>query len=95
MAGLGAMVGAGNTLGPFLGGLFTDHLNWRWCFYMNLPVGFLNFLFVVLYCNIPRTEENVWDKVKRVDFLGSFVLLCTLMAFNIPILLGGTTWAWG
>ncbi|KAJ3289325.1 hypothetical protein HDU79_004149 [Rhizoclosmatium sp. JEL0117] len=95
MAGLGAMVGAGNTLGPFLGGLFTDHLNWRWCFYLNLPVGFLNFIFVVLYCNIPRAEGDVWDKVKRVDFLGSFVLLCTLMAFNIPILLGGTTWAWG
>ncbi|ORY36925.1 MFS general substrate transporter, partial [Rhizoclosmatium globosum] len=94
MAGLGAMVGSGNMLGPLIGGALTDKLTWRWCFYINLPVGAITFLFFVLFCNIPRKAVNTWETVKNVDLLGSFVLLVSLMAFNIPILLGGTTWAW-
>ena len=34
---LGAVFGVTTVLGPLLGGLFTDHLSWRWAFYVNLP----------------------------------------------------------
>ena len=36
---LGAVFGVTTVLGPLLGGLFTDHLSWRWAFYVNLPIG--------------------------------------------------------
>ena len=36
---LGAVFGVTTVLGPLIGGLFTDHLSWRWAFYVNLPIG--------------------------------------------------------
>ena len=36
---LGAVFGVTTVIGPLLGGLFTDHLSWRWAFYVNLPIG--------------------------------------------------------
>src|ERR1700710_1348773 len=36
---LGAVFGVTTVLGPLLGGLFTDHLSWRWAFYVNVPLG--------------------------------------------------------
>ena len=36
---LGAVFGVTTVIGPLLGGLFTDHLSWRWAFYVNVPIG--------------------------------------------------------
>jgi EmrB/QacA subfamily drug resistance transporter len=36
-------------LGPILGGWLVDHMSWRWCFYVNLPVGALAFLWGWLF----------------------------------------------
>ncbi|MFN7471693.1 MAG: MFS transporter, partial [Roseiflexaceae bacterium] len=43
---IGAVFGLASILGPFLGGSLTDTLNWRWVFYVNLPVGIVAFLFI-------------------------------------------------
>ncbi|ORY36912.1 MFS general substrate transporter [Rhizoclosmatium globosum] len=94
MSFLGVAVGLGNLLGPLLGGVFTNSLNWRWCFYINLPVGFLAFLVLLVSFNIPKPEGSILQKLKNVDFLGAIVLLFTMFAFNIPLLIGGITWAW-
>jgi DHA2 family multidrug resistance protein len=61
--GMGALLGP--ILGPALGGWLTEHLNWRWCFFINLPVGILAFLGVWFFTS---HDSNV--KAKPFDFVG-------------------------
>mgnify|MGYP001421948115 CR=1 FL=1 len=68
MAMWGAGIMVGPILGPTLGGWLTDVLNWRWVFYINVPVGILAFLGIASF--MPAVER----RLRAFDFLG-FALL--------------------
>jgi DHA2 family multidrug resistance protein len=74
--GAGAILGP--ILGPALGGYFTEHWSWRWCFYINLPVGILAFLGVLAFISGDRTRQ-----AKRFDFLGFGMLTLFIAAFQM------------
>ncbi|THD79468.1 MAG: DHA2 family efflux MFS transporter permease subunit [Phenylobacterium sp.] len=61
--GAGALLGP--ILGPALGGYLTEDFSWRWCFYINLPVGILAFLGVLIFISGDRVA-----RAKPFDFLG-------------------------
>lgn len=65
MAIWGAGIMVGPILGPALGGWLTDHYNWRWVFYINLPVGILAFLGIAAF-----VQEHRHDTPGAFDFLG-------------------------
>jgi MFS transporter, DHA2 family, multidrug resistance protein len=56
-------------LGPTLGGWITDNWNWRWNFYINLPVGAIAFLMVSAFVHDPSYMKNR-SVGRRVDYLG-------------------------
>ncbi|MBD0837349.1 MULTISPECIES: MDR family MFS transporter [unclassified Streptomyces] len=86
----GAVFGATSVLGPLLGGLFTEHLSWRWVFYVNLPVGVVALAVIAAALHIPRrTAHHV------IDYLGTFLIASVATCLVLVASLGGTTWAWG
>ncbi|MEU5362645.1 MDR family MFS transporter [Streptomyces sp. NPDC005925] len=86
----GAVFGATSVLGPLLGGLFTQHLSWRWVFYVNLPVGIVALAVIAAVLHIPRrTTPHV------IDYLGTFLIASVATCLVLLASLGGTTWSWG
>ncbi|MGY9064727.1 DHA2 family efflux MFS transporter permease subunit [Streptomyces sp. CAS3] len=86
----GAVFGATSVLGPLLGGLFTEHLSWRWVFYVNLPIGIVALAVIAAALHIPvRSARHV------IDYLGTFLIACVATCLVLVASLGGTTWAWG
>ncbi len=85
-----SMWGASSIFGPTLGGYLTDHFSWRWCFYVNLPVGI--FAIVAIYLYFPYFHPK--DVRRIIDWFG----VVSLIGCLVPLLLA-LTWAtdygWG
>lgn len=85
----GAVFGATSVLGPLLGGLFTEHLSWRWVFYVNLPIGVVALAVIATTLHIPvRSAKHT------IDYLGTFLIACVATCLVLVASLGGTTWDW-
>lgn len=85
----GAVFGATSVLGPLLGGVFTEHLSWRWVFYVNLPVGVVALAVIATVLRIPRKSTK-----HVIDYLGTFLIAAVATCLVLVASLGGTTWDW-
>ncbi|WP_223166235.1 MDR family MFS transporter [Nonomuraea sp. SYSU D8015] len=87
---VGAMLPVAFIGGPLLGGLLTDHLSWRWTFYVNVPVGAVALLVVGFGIRLAG-EERVRA---RIDYLGAALLTAGILALTLLASWGGVTYAW-
>jgi DHA2 family multidrug resistance protein len=83
MWGVGVMVGP--ILGPSLGGWLTEYYNWRWVFYINIPIGLLAWFGLAAF-----VEETPIDRTRRFDLLGFGLLSLAIGTFQMMLDRGET-----
>ncbi|PON22595.1 major facilitator superfamily transporter [Trichoderma gamsii] len=93
IVGIGAVVGA--TVGPFLGGLITDHASWRWCFYINVPIGAVSFVILFIFLRVKYERDLSWSaRFRRIDISGNAIFVAAIASSLIALTWGGTIYRW-
>ncbi|KAH7372287.1 major facilitator superfamily domain-containing protein [Pyrenochaeta sp. MPI-SDFR-AT-0127] len=94
---LSSMFGIALICGPLLGGVFTQHVSWRWVFYINLPLGVVTIGAMVFFFNPPsRSVEGdaIVDRIKRLDLIGVGVFVPAIFMVLLALQWGGIKYAW-
>ena len=87
----------GAICGPIIGGAFTSKATWRWCFYVNLPVGAITFLTLIFFFHPQkhsRAKESFRQKLQHLDAVGNFLLITAVIMLLLALQWGGVTYAW-
>lgn len=87
---MSGVFGLASVIGPLVGGTLTDHLNWRWVFYVNLPLGIVTI--PVLALALPAFSGTRGDR--RIDYAGATALAAGLGPLLLALSWGGREYPW-
>ncbi|KAH8646216.1 major facilitator superfamily-domain-containing protein [Xylariales sp. PMI_506] len=96
MGSLVMVYGLASVCGPLIGGALTSNVSWRWCFYINLPVGGVSAVATFFSFNLPAkpVPATLKEKILQMDLGGALILMASIIMFILAFQYGGQTMPW-
>ncbi|EFQ93629.1 hypothetical protein CFE70_008472 [Pyrenophora teres f. teres 0-1] len=91
---IGGVWALASSLGPVVGGAFTQKVSWRWCFYINLPIDGIAFFILLFFLDVKTPKTPLREGLKAVDWLGSFTMTGGVVMLLLGLEFGGITHPW-
>ncbi|KAF8443970.1 major facilitator superfamily domain-containing protein [Boletus edulis BED1] len=82
------------SIGPVVGGVLATKGQWRWLFYLNLPITLIACISVIILLDLPIPPGNYRDKLMRMDWIGNFLVIASTTASTIGLTWGGVNYPW-
>ncbi|ORX74137.1 MFS general substrate transporter [Linderina pennispora] len=86
--------GLSAAIGPALGGVIVQNTKWQVIFWINIPICVISAAMIVFLLRIPRPKGSWKEKVKRIDFVGSFLSLVGITLILLALAWGGRDYEW-
>lgn len=95
----GALFAVASVIGPVVGGAFTDNITWRWCFYLNLPIGGASIIVSIFLIHLPNQKlespaKSFLGKIQQLDPIGNLAFFPGVICLILALQWGGTRYAW-
>ena len=84
-------------VGPTIGGLFTDRLTWRWCFFLNIPIVIVATTGIIIFMSVHQPSnpmKSSLEQLSNLDYIGPLLFVPAIVCLLLALQFGSTTHAW-